>query len=158
MGFLKKLFGNSSQYEFELVKFKDDQGGNGYIVRRLEDGKKLSWRGLPKRDGLQAMNVAGVNNYPKTLQHKSFAPGNQITLKPEPDNPHDPDAIAVYDQSGKHHIGYLYREDCPRIHEKMKEGFGCISMWETVKQRKRVGLRILFIEGKALAKIKGVNG
>lgn len=155
LGFLNKLLSGSSHYKYQLVPFQAEDG-RGYIIRRLADNQNLNWRGLPRRDGFYALNVAGASQRPKTLQDKAFAPGNQIILKPEPGNPHDPNAVAVYDKTGSLHVGYIYREDAPTILKKLSKKHLCISMWETIGEGRRVGLRILFLEKTALEKTKGL--
>ena len=53
--------------------------------------------------------VAGAQHRPDALADKRFAPGAQIVLRAEPNNPYDPNAVAVWDVSGKVHVG-----SCPR--------------------------------------------
>lgn len=43
---------------------------------------------------------------------------NVIKLEPEPDNPHDPDAIKVI--ADGFHIGYISKENCKKVHNYMK--------------------------------------
>ena len=168
MEFLRRLFGQSSKltsnespstsnYDYELMESEFDNG-RGLVVRRLSDGQKLAWRSLPGSDGLESINVVGEQHYLAALQNKAFAYGQSILVKPEPDNQYDPNAVAVYDADGKHQIGYLPKEDCKRLLNKMKKKrFACISMWETWEGKKRVGLRLLLIEEETLPRIKGMK-
>ncbi len=144
-------------HEYELVKFSDSEG-RGLVVRRLSDLQKLSWQTLPKRDGLQSLKVAGTSHRLKALQAKAFEPGNTILLVPEPENPHDPNAIAVYDADHQLHVGYVPANECKRILRKIeKERFACLSMWEVRKGKQRVALRVLLIDEKTLPRVKGVT-
>lgn len=48
-------------------------------------------------------------------------PGEAVELRPEPKNPADPRAIAVFSQRGIQ-IGYLTAERCGRIGQLMRQG------------------------------------
>lgn len=134
----KAAVADTGGYDYELVETWGDSGGHGLVVRRLADGQKLRWQTLPKREGLESINVVGEGHRLDALQSSAFAPGNPVLLKPEPTNEYDPNAIAVYDKGGQHHIGYIPREDCPRILKKMQnERFACLAMWETIKNGQR---------------------
>ena len=41
----------------------------------------------------------------RMIGEKVLKPGSFFTLRPEPDNPYDPNAIAIY--GGGHHFGYV---------------------------------------------------
>jgi hypothetical protein len=56
--------------------------------------------------------VAGVKAMGINL--KGFSPGAWLTLRAEPDNPHDPDAIVVEALEGRQ-LGYLPRHIAARI-------------------------------------------
>ncbi len=40
--------------------------------------------------------VAGITHYPAAVDLPDFAPGSEVVLRPEPDNPFDPNAVGVY--------------------------------------------------------------
>lgn len=48
--------------------------------------------------------------------------GERLLLSPEPDNPHDPNAVAVFRQTGKQ-IGYLPRNHALRAVTRLGEGY-----------------------------------
>ena len=55
---------------------------------------------LPEREppeGFYRVKVAGVSHRRDELQQAGFDPGSELALVPEPDNPHDPDAVGVWD-------------------------------------------------------------
>jgi hypothetical protein len=53
-------------------------------------------------------------------------PGEAIELRPEPKNPTDPQAIAVYSARGIQ-IGYIRADRCPLVHTAMRrEGVSAI--------------------------------
>jgi hypothetical protein len=60
-------------------------------------------------DGLLVTHVAGAFHRPDGLVSELAAPGSTLTLRPEPDNPHDPSAVAV-DLSDGTPLGYVPRE------------------------------------------------
>jgi hypothetical protein len=63
----------------------------------------------PRQIQLQISPVRGYHYRQSTTLLSDLPPGTPIQLRPEPTNPHDPHAVAIYwaDQ----HIGYLPREN-----------------------------------------------
>lgn len=154
MGIFNWLFGSSKKYKYELVNFDDGNGGRGFVVLRVADKQKLQWRTLPRSDGLQAFNVA-TKHYPQTLQNKAFTAGKSLIMRREPDNEHDPNAVAIYDAGGKNLVGYLYKEDAAKVAKQMAKGrFVCLAMWETWAERSRIGLRVLVVDEEDVAQVK----
>ena len=51
----------------------------------------------------------------RELQRDAFRPMEVLTLRREPDNPHDPNAVAVFDRKGRTMIGYVPKQDARRI-------------------------------------------
>ena len=163
MGFLGRLFGlrpKSEDADYELVPSQFETG-SGFVVRRLADGQRLSWRTLPHREGIEAANVVGVSHHMKALQHSTFAPGKPLTLVPEPDNPHDPHAIGVWNAGKTKQAGYLPKSLAKEISQELAphgpddEKIGCLAMWENRKNRERVGLRLLIV--RSHARVRGVQ-
>jgi HIRAN domain-containing protein len=64
--------------------------------------------------GLLISHVAGAVHRPSALESDGAAPGRPLVLRPEPDNPHDPQAVAVLLESGEP-LGYVPREIAPRV-------------------------------------------
>ena len=87
----------------------------------------------------------------------SFAPGQPLELVPEPDNPHDPNAIAVWNAGRSLHVGYLPREYAAKLAKDLGGGpkIACMAIWETRKGKQRVALRALMVEEHA--KMRGVG-
>ncbi|MFD9357998.1 HIRAN domain-containing protein [Streptomyces sp. NPDC060031] len=63
-----------------------------------------------QRAGLYVTNVRGVNYYPEAARRADLSPGRPLRLVPEPDNLHDPFAVAVHPNYGKEPIGYVNRQ------------------------------------------------
>ena len=114
---------------------------------RLADGQHLRWQSLPRRDGLESVNVVGERYRSDAIQDSGFAPGNEIVLQREPSNQYDPNAIAVWNAERTIQAGYIAREDAKRLVKKLDRGerFRALSIWETFEADRRTGLRILLI-------------
>ena len=98
---------DDSEFEFE---WNETDEGRGFVVRRISDGQRLQWRTLAKSDGLEAVPIVGVSYRKKALQDPSFAIGKALEIQPEPRNPHDPNAIGIWNQEKTLQIGYLPKE------------------------------------------------
>lgn len=57
--------------------------------------------------GIYQPEVVGESYVGRDLQDRSLAPGNPVRLVPEPENPHDEDAIAVTSWDGDKKAGYV---------------------------------------------------
>jgi HIRAN domain len=51
--------------------------------------------------------VAGVRHYPTALQDPSIKVGSAAVLRPEPENPHDANAVGVWDETGTVQLGHI---------------------------------------------------
>ena len=71
------------------------------------DGRFLGRADLPS--DLKVTHVAGALHRPDALASDLAAPGAPLALRAEPDNPHDPSAIAVDLRDGTP-VGYVPRE------------------------------------------------
>jgi hypothetical protein len=140
------LSSGNLQTDFELIRFAT-AGGKGYVVQRTKDKQRLSYWSLPVSQGLYAFDVAGTAYRKEALQDSAFSPGKRLVILPDPTNPVDPEALAVWDSTHKLHIGYVPKDCSPRMKKRMigEEGFTYISMWEEKKGKVRVGLRVLVI-------------
>ena len=73
------------------------------------------WRGFVLPDAPRDLEdrhvfvtwVAGISHHPTAVDLPDFAPGSEVVLRPEPDNPFDPNAISVWNASGSVQVGYL---------------------------------------------------
>jgi hypothetical protein len=87
----------------------------GTMLRRgyaaLDDGGRFLRRGdHAVGDGAcLAFNVAGTSRRRAEVQHWSFAPGSPILLRPEPGNPHDANAVGIWDRTGTIKAGFVPR-------------------------------------------------
>ena len=96
--------------EFRERYWYPDDGGEVWVAGYYPvdaEGRFLARDALP--DGLVVANVAGAVHRPGALASESATPGRALTLRPEPDNPHDPHAIAVDLETGDP-VGYVPRD------------------------------------------------
>jgi hypothetical protein len=86
--------------------------------------------------------VAGVAHRLAEAQGPAFAPGSSLELRPEPDNPFDRQAVAVWDSDGITQAGYIPRAVAAELHHL--EGAGAaIVLDEVLEDGRRVGIGIL---------------
>jgi hypothetical protein len=89
---------------------------------------------------IRVVKVAGVSFRPDALQGDAFAPGRRLALVAEPDNEHDPRAIAIWDAERRVHAGYV-PADVAR--ELDAEEWQAVSLHEFHAGPQRAGLRVL---------------
>jgi hypothetical protein len=92
-----------------------DDGGEiwvaGYHVVDAS-GRFVGRDALP--DELIVANVAGAVHRPEALASGGAAPGSPLVLRAEPENSHDPNAVAVDLATGEP-LGYVPRDVAPRV-------------------------------------------
>jgi hypothetical protein len=73
----------------------------GYALRDEHD-RAFSWddEALASH-GVAVVKVAGTSHRLKAIQSDDFAPGSYLTLKPDPTNEYDRNAVGVYDEIGR---------------------------------------------------------
>jgi hypothetical protein len=80
------------------------------------------------------------------LQDDAFAPGRRLTLVREPENEHDPNALAVWDAERRLQGGYVPAEVAPELRGDEQ----AVSLWEfRDEQGARIGLRVLLAPADA---------
>ena len=95
---------------------------------------------------IRVVRVAGVSYRLDELQDESFAPGRRLALVPEPDNEHDPNAIAIWDAERRVQAGYV-PADVAR--ELRAEDWQAVALWQFVDAGRRGGLRVLLAPREA---------
>src|SRR4051794_33343694 len=92
-------------------------------------------------------NVAGTSYRRNALQDGRFAPGSAVILRPEPTNPHDPNAVGVWDSSGTVQVGFIPARVSPKVAADIRGGneLGGVIMREfrAAEHGPRVGLHLL---------------
>jgi hypothetical protein len=59
---------------------------------------------------IRVVPVAGVSFRVDDVRDRSFDPGARLALVPEPENEHDPNAIAIWNEERTLQAGYVPRE------------------------------------------------
>ena len=83
-----------------------DRRGAGYHLRDAATGLAVSWED-PR---IVVIAVAGVSFRPEAVADRSFDPGLRLALVPEPENEHDPQAVAIWNADRTLQAGYVPRE------------------------------------------------
>jgi HIRAN domain len=89
---------------------------------------------------VRVIKLAGSSYRLDALQDDAFAPGSRLRLVPEPDNEHDPNAIAVWDADGRLQAGYVPAETAAGLDAAAWQP---VSLLEFFEGEQRIGLRIL---------------
>jgi HIRAN domain len=106
--------------------------GGGFHLRDAATGAPVRWED-PR---IRVVPVAGVSFRPAAVADSSFDPGRRVALVREPDNEHDPNAVAVWNEERTLQAGYVPREVAPElVGDEL-----AVSLW-----RAREGLRVLIV-------------
>src|SRR5665809_39515 len=87
----------------ERLRLWLERGERGYHLRDAETEALVRWED-PR---IRVVPVAGVSYRPGALDDPSFDPGRRLALVPEPDNPHDGNAVAIYNEARTLQLGYV---------------------------------------------------
>ena len=85
---------------------------------------------------IRVVPVAGVSFRPGNVDDASFDPGSRLALVPEPENEHDPNAVAIWNQARTLQAGYVPRD----VALELQGDEQAISLW-----RVEGGLRVLIV-------------
>lgn len=78
----------------------------GYELRDAETLERVRW----DDSRIRVVPVAGVSFRPEALGDAGFDPGRRLALVPEPDNEHDPHAVAIWNAERTMQLGYVPRD------------------------------------------------
>jgi hypothetical protein len=109
-----------------------DRRGAGYHLRDAATGLELRWDD-PR---ILVVPVAGVSFRPEAVADETFDPGRRLLLVAEPDNEHDPAAVAVWNEERTLQAGYVPRDVAPQLQGTEL----AVSLW-----RAGEGLRVLIV-------------
>jgi len=116
----------------ERLRLWLERGRSGFHLRDAATGDPVRWED-PR---ILVVPVAGVSFRIESLDDPSFDPGRSLALVPEPENEHDPNAVAVWNEQRTVQLGYVPREVAPQL----RGGEQAISLW-----RLDGGLRVLIV-------------
>jgi hypothetical protein len=109
-----------------------DRRGAGYRLRDAATGEIVKW----EDERLRVVPVAGVSFRPEAVADASFDPGARLALVREPDNEHDPNAIAIWNGDRTLQAGYVPRD----VAGELAGDELAVSLW-----RAGEGLRVLIV-------------
>jgi hypothetical protein len=113
-----------------------ERGASGYHLRDAATGEPVRWED-PR---LRVVAVAGVSFRPGAVEDASFDPGRRLALLPEPDNVHDANAVAIWNEDRTLQAGYVPRETAAELIGDEQ----AVSLW-----RVEGGLRVLIVPADA---------
>jgi hypothetical protein len=120
----------------ERLRLWLERGASGYHLRDAATGEPLRWED-PR---LRVVAVAGVTFRPGNVEDATLDPGRRLALVPEPENEHDPNAVAIWNQERTLQAGYVPREAAAELAGDEQ----AVSLW-----RVEGGLRVLVVPGDA---------
>jgi hypothetical protein len=119
-----------------------ERGESGFWLRDAASGDALRWDD-PR---FRVVKLAGASYREDVLQDDAFAPGRRLALVREPENEHDPNAVAVYDADRRLQAGYVPAEVAPELRGDEQ----AVSLWEfRDEDGRRIGLRLLLVPADA---------
>ena len=120
----------------ERLRLWLERGEAGFHLRDAATDEPVRWSD-PR---LRVIAVAGVTFRPEALPDASFDPGRRLLLVREPENEHDPNAVAVWNEERTLQVGYVPREVAPELRGDEQ----AVSLW-----RVDGGLRVLIAPADA---------
>ena len=133
--------GDSSSSEPRL-RIWLERGESGYWLRDAATGDAMKWDD-PR---VRVVKLAGASYRADALQDDGFAPGRRLALVREPENEHDPNAVAVWDAERRVQGGYVPAKVAPELRGDEQ----ALSLWEfRGEEGRRIGLRVLLAPADA---------
>jgi hypothetical protein len=123
-----------------------ERGESGFWLRDAATGEAMKWDD-PR---VRVVKLAGASYRGHELQDDAFAPGRRLALVREPENEHDPNAVAVFDAERRLQAGYVPAEVAPELSGDEQ----AVALWEfRGDDGYRVGLRILLAPAGAWVQV-----
>ena len=121
----------------------DELDGRGFFLRAAESGDPLRWQDARLTEvGAHVIRVAGTSYRPDEVGDPGFEPRKPLLLVREPDNPHDANAIAVWNEDRTAQAGYVPANVAVLL--AGLEDLRALSLWEWRSATgERIGLRAL---------------
>jgi hypothetical protein len=120
----------------ERLRLLMERGHSGYYLRDAATGERVRW----DDSRILVVPVAGVSYRLEALPDESFDPGRRLALVPEPQNEHDPNAVAIWNEERTLQAGYVPRETAVQLSGNEQ----AVSLW-----RVEGGLRVLIVPADA---------
>jgi hypothetical protein len=133
---------SGSSSHSERLRLWLERGASGYWLRDAATGEAVRW----DDERLRVVKLAGASYRLEALQDDAFAPGRRLALVREPDNEHDPNAVAVWDAGQRLQAGYVPADVAPELNGDEQ----AVSLWEfRADGGQRIGLRVLLVPAGA---------
>jgi hypothetical protein len=120
----------------ERLRLWLERGERGFFLRDAATGEPVRW----EDERIRVVPVAGISFRADALADPSFAAGCRLALVPEPDNEHDPNAVAIWNEERTIQVGYVPRDVAPELRGDEQ----AVSLW-----RVEGGLRVLIAPADA---------
>ncbi len=114
----------------ERLRLWLEQSERGYRLRDAVSGERVAWED-PR---IRVVPVAGISYRAEAAADTSFDPGRRLALAREPDNEHDPHAVAIWSEDRSLQAGYVPAAVAPELAGDEQ----AVSLW-----RVEGGLRVL---------------
>jgi HIRAN domain-containing protein len=108
----------------------------GYHLRDAATNEPVRWSD-PR---IRVVPVAGISYREEAATDPSFDPGRRLALVPEPENPHDANAVGIWNEERTLQAGYVPRDVAPELARDEQ----AVSLW-----RVDGGLRVLIVPAEA---------
>jgi hypothetical protein len=126
----------------ERLRIWLERGESGYWLRDAATGDAMRWDD-PR---VRVVKLAGASYRHEALQDDAFTPGRRLALVREPENEHDPNAVAVFDADRRVQGGYVPADVAPSLRGDEQ----AVSLWEFRDEAgARIGLRVLLAPAEA---------
>jgi hypothetical protein len=132
--------------DLHLIAYRD--AGGSTVMRLCEDSTGLlvspTDMRLPKI-GIYVSNLRGEVYHQAGCKAGDFRPGAPVTLRREPSNEYDKNAIAVYDRTGQHLAAYVNKQKARMLAKLLDAGanIAAISLTGTPAGKPATGIAVL---------------
>jgi hypothetical protein len=116
----------------ERLRLWLERSDRGYRMRDAASGEPVRW----EDERLRVVPVAGVSYRADALDDPSFDPGRRLSLVREPENEHDPNAVAIWNEERTLQLGYVPAA----VARELTGDEQAVSLW-----RVEGGLRVLLV-------------
>ncbi|HXH89900.1 MAG TPA: HIRAN domain-containing protein [Gaiellaceae bacterium] len=120
----------------ERLRLWFERGERGFRLRDVASGEPVPW----EDERIRVVAVAGVSYRADALDDPSFYPGRRLALVSEPENEHDPNAVAIWNAGRTLQLGYVPAATAPELGGDEQ----AVSLW-----RVESGLRVLLAPADA---------
>jgi HIRAN domain len=87
----------------ERLRLWLERGERGFHLRDAATGERVRW----EDSRIRVVPVAGISYRAEAAADASFDPGRRLSLVPEPENEHDPNAVAIWNEQRTLQAGYV---------------------------------------------------